>query len=132
MSRPLSNIRNENTAGAPKLVARFQQMFFHLPVELREIIYDHILPNTLTSTNPLTTKYSHSGPNWSYGILHINNATRLDAGLYYLRSRLFELPSQGYMPCFERYLSTFPGSDGYEAVRRLHICDTYISGAKIL
>jgi hypothetical protein len=29
------------------------------------------------------------------------------------------------MPRFERYLSTFPGTDGYEAVRRLHICDPY-------
>ena len=91
-----------------------------LPFELRERIYHYILSPKLTSLNPLPPFLGlNLTADLTYNILHLNKATRIEAGTFYLRSRCFQLFSADETQNFQGYLARFPGSQGYEAVRQL-------------
>jgi hypothetical protein len=98
---------------------RNDTVFPALPAELREMIYLYILTPGLCSVSPLRAPY-HADKN-AYALLTVNRATRLDAGLFYLRKRTFKLQSTPLLALFQRYLDTFPGKLGYEAVRHLEL-----------
>lgn len=103
-----------------KLVDSSSGIFPKLPLELREHIYHYLLPPSQDSLNPLPPFLGlNLTADLAYNILHINKTTRVDAGIYYLRSRCFEIHGQRQQAYFERYLASFPGTMGYEAVRQL-------------
>jgi hypothetical protein len=92
-----------------------------LPFELREHIHHYNLSPKFTSLNPLPPFIGlNLTADLTYNILHLNNeATRVEAGTFYLRSRCFQLLRADESQNFQRCLARFPGSQGYEAVRRL-------------
>ena len=95
-------------------------IFLSLPLELRERIYHYLLPPILTSLNPLPPFLGlNLTADLTYSILHVNKAIRVDAGIYYLQSRCFEIHSANQQTYFERYLASIPNAQGYEAVHRL-------------
>jgi len=96
------------------------RLFQILPLELREQIYAYILPPHLRSINPLPLP-SHSPyhRNRNYAIFHVNRATRIDVGQFYLRSRPFEYIAERSRPYFIEFLDSFPDWLGYLSVRHL-------------
>jgi hypothetical protein len=103
-----------------------QHLFPTLPLELREYMYCYVLPPHLRSINPLLSPFhSPSHRTHDYAIFHVNRATRIDAGVYYLRSRQFELVATKSRSCFEAFLTSFPGEVGYLSVRSLELHKFY-------
>jgi hypothetical protein len=98
---------------------RNDTVFPALPVELREMIYPYILTPGLCSVSPLRAPY-HMNKS-AYALLSVNRGTRLEAGLFYLRERTFNLQSTPLLALFQHYLDTFPDELGYEAVRHLEL-----------
>jgi hypothetical protein len=96
-------------------------IFPHLPLELRERIYRYILPPSLTSLYPLHLFLSFNLiADLTYNILYVNKVTRIDAGIFYLRSRCFQIYCAREAQNFENYLARVPDSQGYGAVCRLN------------
>ena len=97
-------------------------LFHTLPLELRIQIYSYILPTYLRSANPLAplaeSPYQRIN---DYSILNVNRATRIDAGMCYLRSRPFELITETARRDFEAFLDPFPGDQGYASVKDLNL-----------
>jgi hypothetical protein len=84
------------------------------------MIYDHVFDDMLPSLNPLAHSLRRSlTGDLEEAIFHVNQATRIDAGLCYLRTQRFEIWNNAARNLFENYLDRFPGEQGYEAVGRL-------------
>lgn len=87
-----------------------------LPLELREQIYDHV---TSPRSNPIIISaadfiYGHDPclPYFLPRLCHVNEATRVDVGLWYLRSTEFSLLYPQHIEYFANFLNTFEGESG--------------------
>lgn len=70
-------------------------------------------PPTLTSLNPLLPFLGlNLTADLTYNILHINKATRIEAGIFYLRSRCIHIHNTIEALTFDRYLARFPVLQG--------------------
>ncbi|KAF2251340.1 hypothetical protein BU26DRAFT_549851 [Trematosphaeria pertusa] len=105
---------------APYRVDGTQTIFPKLPLELREQIYGYILDPKPASIHPLPP---YLGDNLMgdlrYEILHVNKATRIDAGLFYIRSKKFDIWITESRGLFTKFLERFPGEQGFWSVRHL-------------
>ncbi|KAF2822955.1 hypothetical protein CC86DRAFT_423022 [Ophiobolus disseminans] len=103
-----------------------QILFLTLPLELREQIYFHAtfigapLPyylavsaaDAIHGTDP---RY----PNFLPTLARINESTRIDVGLWFIRNTEFGLLYPQRISHFCAFLATFPNLEGFEAIRRL-------------
>jgi hypothetical protein len=114
-----------NTTPRPKSSVT---LFLNLPLELRELIYNYAL---LTNASPknsncktLTTSdlvFSHDPcyPLFLPELCQVDEATRVDVSLWYLRNTEFIILYTHDIVYFSQFLSTFPGNEGFKALRRL-------------
>lgn len=97
-------------------------LFPSLPPELRSIIYSYALshPSTITIS---AADAIYNGPlRHPYYLPHlcrVNKATRIDVGLWFLRTTEFGLLYAQDIVYFVRFLSSFPGNAGFASIRRL-------------
>ncbi|KAF2123369.1 hypothetical protein P153DRAFT_303987 [Dothidotthia symphoricarpi CBS 119687] len=102
--------------------------FPHLPVELRELIYlfaflpEPHTPGTYQKTFSAADSIYNRGPLLPCFLpkfCHVNEATRVEVGLWYIRSIEIGILYPANCSYFTRFLNTFPNQQGFEAVRRL-------------
>jgi hypothetical protein len=115
------------TAPRPKLSAA---LFPNLPLELRELIYHHALlpdaspksPNckTLLASDLVFSCDLHN-PSFLPELCKVNEATRIDVGLWYLRNTEFIILYTHDIVYFSQFLSTFPANEGFKALRKLDL-----------
>lgn len=100
-------------------------LFPTLPLELREQIYNY-------ATHPRSHHITVSAADFIYGctsrlpyflpkLCHVSEATRIDVGLWFLRTTEFTLLYPQHLVHFAAFLDTFPGTSGWEALRRLEL-----------
>ncbi|KAF2251339.1 hypothetical protein BU26DRAFT_603782 [Trematosphaeria pertusa] len=112
---------------SPYTVDLNNTLFPRLPLELRELIYRYIA-HPPHQRGPRRTYVSrHAGgalppwrPLWLPTICSVNWATWIEAGLYVIRSTEFEIMYPDNLDYFAKFLDTFPGEQGWTAVRRLY------------
>jgi hypothetical protein len=101
-----------------------------LPLELREQIYTHTIlplssptkPNRLTVSTADAIHGSDSRyPYFLAPLCHINEATRIDFGLWFIRNTEFGLLYPQHIVYFAQFLATFPNDEGFAAIRRLDL-----------
>ncbi|KAF2680434.1 hypothetical protein K458DRAFT_407194 [Lentithecium fluviatile CBS 122367] len=122
LSSITTRIPTPTTSLPPPHAAQAQPLFPNLPLELREQIYSYVIPSYLNSESPSLSPRAGIYPNNEYAILFTNIATRIDAGLYYIRSRkTFDLWSLEARARFDQFLNWFPDNSGYASVRHLEM-----------
>ncbi|KAL5440968.1 hypothetical protein PMIN06_009492 [Paraphaeosphaeria minitans] len=95
-----------------------------LPPEIRHMIYASAYTPTTRSHHPSLAPNPTPLPRWLPSICALNRATYIDAGLWYIATTSFRIPlpsAAQSLAHFSRFLSTFPASAGFDAVRRLEI-----------
>jgi hypothetical protein len=105
-------------------------LFPNLPLELRELIYHHALllnlsPKNLNCKTLITSDlvFCSALPNPSFlpKLCQVNEIIRIDVGLWYLRNTEFIVLYTHDLVYFSQFLSTFPGNEGFKALRRLDL-----------
>ena len=109
---------------SPYTIDASQTIFPQLPTELRYMIYSYFPPTRGFIIDHFKLKALATLPN--YAILKINEATRLDFGIYLISTRAFDVYGRDSLYELSDFLETFPGEQGFWAVRRLHFW--YLSG----
>lgn len=105
---------------SPYQVDRLQVLFPQLPLELREMIYDYVL--SLTAFDVGTWDFVlriGTAATGLIGLLCVNEATRIDAGLHFIRTLRHNINMGNTAENFSRFLETFSGEQGFLNVRRL-------------
>lgn len=107
-------------------------LFPSLPVELREIIYSYALadhPRTITiSAADAVYGSPLQHPYYLPKLCRVNEAMRIDVGLWFLRTTEFGVLYAQHIVYFARFLSSFPDKSGFASIRRL---DFQLFGRKI-
>lgn len=105
-----------------------QPLFPNLPLELRELIYRFAL---LPENHPPSAHRKDfsaadsicdqniSLPSFLPTLCRVNEATRIQVGLWYIRCTEICILYPATTIHFARFLDTFPNNQGFEAVRRL-------------
>ncbi|OAF98782.1 uncharacterized protein CC84DRAFT_1169927, partial [Paraphaeosphaeria sporulosa] len=97
---------------------------YPLPPEIRHMIYaSAYAPNTRSRCTSIALNLANPS-HWLPSICSLNRATYIDAGLWYISAACFNIPlpsASQSLKQFSRFLSTFPGSSGFDAVRRLEV-----------
>ncbi|KAF2649997.1 hypothetical protein K491DRAFT_762046 [Lophiostoma macrostomum CBS 122681] len=126
---------------APYQIDPGQLLFPTLPLEIRTQIYTYVLfLHARTSLYPdlrsdiISENFifalvaggcgiytsSSSYPPWLPELYLVNEATRIDYGLFFIRNAIFGLePATLPLQYMESFLETFPGEQGFASVRRL-------------
>lgn len=100
-----------------------KQLLHKLPVELRDQIYalalppspHHIIISAADAIHGTDSRYSYFLPL----LCRINEATRIDIGLWFIRKIEFSILYPQNIVYFSQFLSTFPNNAGFGSVRRL-------------
>ena len=104
-------------------------LFPMLPLELRYKIYEYIILPSTHMSGPLKVQvnanYSGSSimsPNWFPAFINVKKATRIEAGLFFLSISELEIRYVAWpgLHHLSHLLNTFPGTQGFEAIRRLY------------
>lgn len=120
-------LKLKRTTHAPTPSAR-THLFPRLPLELREQIYHFaILPlcsrnneNQVTITAADAVHGSDARyPSFLPSVCRVNEAMRIDIGLWFIRQTEFSILYFQHLVHFSQFLSTFPHSQGFVAIRRL-------------
>jgi hypothetical protein len=110
-------------------IYRSQLLFPILPLELRELIYSYVIRQPHEPTGPLlrlvTDHYTTPTcpalpPPWFPHLCSVNRATKIEAGLWFIRNTNFEIMYTSALNYFGSLLDTFPEEQGWGAVRRLY------------
>jgi hypothetical protein len=118
---------NSNTISKPTSATT---LFPTLPLELREQIYHHALLPASTPAQPhrltlipsdLVFGPSPLHPSFLPSLCHVNEPTRIDISLWFLRNTEFIILYPHDIIYFSHFLSTFPGNEGFSALRKLDL-----------
>jgi hypothetical protein len=103
-------------------------LFPALPLELREMIYHHAILPHASPTQPHRVIVSacdavhNTDPRYPIylpSLCRVNRATRIEVGVWYIRNTEFGMLWPQYLVHLSQFLSNWPDSAGFAAVRRL-------------
>ncbi|KAF1915874.1 hypothetical protein BDU57DRAFT_573259 [Ampelomyces quisqualis] len=99
-------------------------LFPTMPLELRELIYFYALADQHQRSITISAADAIHGsplqcPYYLPKLCRVNEATRIDVGLWFIRTTEFGLLYPHHAIYFAQFLSTFPENTGFASIRRL-------------
>lgn len=104
-------------------------ILFRLPLELRELIYQYVVPlpssdisppRLLISAADVISRSPSCDPSWLPPIARVSPETRNDVALYILRQVEVYIPYHQTLQYLNRFLATLPCGQGQGAIRQLN------------
>lgn len=105
-------------------------LFEELPLELRELIYQYVvplpssdiffMPRLCISAADIITGLDPNFPAWLPPLARVNSKTRSDVALYVLRQVEVYVPYLSTIRHLHQFLGTLPAAQGQVAIRRLN------------
>lgn len=110
-------------------VPQHATLFPNLPLELRELIYQYVVPLPSSDISPprllISAADVMSGsdprfPPWLPPVARVSHGTRIDVALYILRQVEVYIPYRQTLGLLGRFLGTLPIAQGQGAIQRLN------------